>query len=71
MEPSDEDGPGARRRLEAAGWFGCLLAAAPPTAMLAALAQRFDEAPFAGFAPTLYIGLFTVMVLVMRHWTLR
>jgi hypothetical protein len=40
-----------------------------PTIVLASLAGGRDSWP--GFVPTLYIGLFTVMMLIVRPWTLR
>lgn len=41
-----------------------------PTVVLASLAGGGRDG-WPGFVPALYIGLFTVMVLIVRPWTMR
>jgi len=67
----DEEQAAPRRLSEPVAWIGCLLAAAMPTAVLASLAQAWDHAIWPVFTPLLYIGMFTVMVLIVRPWSMR
>lgn len=53
------------------GWAACLLGAVMPTAVLTSLIHMIEGQTAPWFAPGLFIGLFTLMVLVMRPWTLR
>ena len=71
MGSGDDGEPRGRRGGEIVGWLVCLAGAVLPTALLAQIAERFDKHLFAGFTPALYLGLFTVLVLVVRPWTLR
>jgi len=66
-----EEEPGPRRWREPVAWLGCLLAAVMPTAVLATIAQTWDAAISPLFVPALYIGIFTLMVLIIRPWSLR
>lgn len=72
MRPGDEHEPRAGARWgEPIGWIGCLMAAVLPTAILTRLAQSADGRVWPGFAPVAYVGVFTVMVLLIRPWSLR
>jgi len=53
------------------GWAACLLGAVMPTAAVTCLAQMIEGATAPWFGPGLFIGLFTLMVLTLRPWTLR
>lgn len=69
-----EDGGRPRRAgvwREPVAWLACLLAAVMPTAVVSTIVQTLGERPWPVFVPALYIGLFTLMVLVVRPWTLR
>lgn len=66
----EEEEAAPPRWREPIGWIGCLLAAVMPTVVLASLAGGGRDG-WPGFVPALYIGLFTVMVLVVRPWTMR
>lgn len=70
MNDPDEHEPRPAWR-EWRGWAGCLLAAVLPTAVLASLVQRIEGQTNPVFVPALFIGLFTLMVLAVRPWTLR
>jgi hypothetical protein len=67
----DEDAPTPRRWGEPIGWVGCLLAAVMPTAVLGTVVQAFDRSAFPAFTPLLFIGLFTMLVLIVRPWMMR
>ena len=53
------------------GWAACVLAAVMPTAILASLVQRIEGKAEPWFVPGLFIGLFSLMVLALRPWSLR
>ena len=65
----DDSGPKPWR--ETMAWLGCLFAAVMPTLVLTTLARTGDHAVSPVFTPALLIGVFTVMVLIVRPWTLR
>jgi hypothetical protein len=67
----DEDTPARRRWGEPIGWAGCLLAAVMPTAVLSTVVQALERSMFPAFTPLLFIGLFTMLVLIVRPWTMR
>lgn len=69
----DEDNDKAERRAwgEWEGWVACVLAAVIPTAILASLVQRIEGKTEPWFVPGLFIGLFSLMVLALRPWSLR
>lgn len=67
----EEDETAPRRWSEPVAWIGCLLAAVMPTAVLASIAQAGDRTIWPVFTPALYVGVFTVMVLIVRPWTIR
>lgn len=69
----DEDDDKAERRAwsEWEGWAACVLAAVMPTAILASLVQRIEGKTEPWFVPGLFIGLFSLMVLALRPWSLR
>jgi len=67
----DEDAPTPRRWGEPIGWVGCLLAAVMPTAVLSTVVQALERSAFPAFTPLLFIGLFTMLVLIVRPWTMR
>ncbi|WP_297515886.1 hypothetical protein [uncultured Caulobacter sp.] len=72
MSPNDEeDTPAPRRWSEPIGWVGCLLAAVMPTAVLSTVVQAFERSMCPAFTPLLFIGLFTMLVLIVRPWTMR
>lgn len=72
MRPNDELEPGGKGRWgEPIAWIGCLMAAVLPTAVLTSLVQAVDRAVWRGFAPLIYVGMFTLMVLLIRPWSLR
>ena len=52
-------------------WAGCIAAAVMPTAILLAVVQAFEGQSEPWFAPGLFIGVFTLMVLAVRPWTWR
>jgi hypothetical protein len=52
-------------------WFGCLIGAVMPTVVIASIAQAVDRTAWPAFVPLLYIGVFTVAVLLVRPWTFR
>ena len=70
MERDDKDRKALVRR-EWGSWVGCLLAVVMPTAVLASLVQMIEPNTAPWFVPGLYIGLFTLMVLAVRPWTMR
>jgi hypothetical protein len=53
------------------GWLGCVLASVMPTAVLASIVQMIEGQTAPIFVPALFIGLFTLMVLTIRPWTMR
>ena len=57
--------------IDAALWIGCALAAVMPTAILTSLVQRIEGRTEPWFVPGLFIGVFTLMVLAARPWTMR
>ena len=69
----DEDEPEDGRPVwrEWQGWIGCALAAVMPTAILTRLVQRIEGRTEPWFVPGLFIGVFTLMVLAARPWTMR
>gem|GEM_PF-2413248 len=72
MQPHDEPEPRAKARWgEPIAWLGCLMAAVLPTAVLTSFVQAVDRAVWPGFTPLIYVGVFTVMVLLIRPWSLR
>ncbi|WP_299013837.1 hypothetical protein [uncultured Caulobacter sp.] len=42
-----------------------------PTAVLTTLIQALEASVSPLFVPLLYVGVFTIMVLIARPWTLR
>lgn len=72
MRPNPDDDDGRRQRaVEPLAWIGCLVVAIAPTAMVASCAQSLDRTDWSLFAPLLYLGVFTLMVLAVRPWTFR
>lgn len=69
---ADEDGQDDERPLlgEWRGWAACLAGAVMPTLLLASIAAAFEKTSPA-FIPALFIGLFTLAVIVIRPWTIR
>lgn len=67
----DEDEAATGWWTEPVAWAICLVVAVMPTAVLGTLAQIWDRAAWPLFAPLLYIGMFTLMVTIVRPWTLR
>lgn len=67
----DEDESRASAGLGAWAWAACLVAPAMPAMVLVGLAQWLDGQIWPLFPLVLYIGLFTVMVLLIRPWTVR
>ena len=67
----EEERDGPRRRREPLAWLGCLAAVIVPTAMLTGLFQLDGREVSPLFVPALLIGLFTIMVLLVRPWTFR
>lgn len=70
MDDHEDDEPSLVWR-EWRGWAACLLAAVAPTAVLASIVQKIEGQTAPAFVPALFIGLFTLMVLAVRPWTLR
>lgn len=70
-DDDDEEHASSHRFPEPLAWIGCLLAAVMPTAVLASIAQSLDRAVWPAFIPLLYVGVFTVFVLLVRPWALR
>ena len=56
---------------EAAMWLGCLLAAVMPTALGLMAWRVFVGAVTPLAAWTTYVGVFTLMVLAIKPWTIR
>lgn len=72
MQPDkDDDPPKPRRWVEPIGWIGCLLGAVMPTAVLSSVVQALERSLFPAFIPLLFVGLFTMLVLIVRPWTLQ
>lgn len=67
----DEDTPTPRRLGESIAWVGCLLAAVMPTAVLSTVVQSLERSVLPAFTPLLFIGLFTMLVVIVRPWTMR
>ncbi|NQE65341.1 hypothetical protein [Caulobacter sp. RHG1] len=67
----EETKAGSRPWRELVAWLGCLLAVVMPTAALSTLVQAVDRDISPLFGPALFVGLFTVMVLIVRPWTFR
>jgi len=67
----DEEGGGPRPWREPLAWLGCLAAVIMPTVMLAGVFQLGGRAVSPLFTPTLLVGLFTILVLLVRPWTFR
>ncbi len=67
----DEEPGGPRPWREPLAWLACLLAAVMPTAVLTTLIQALEASVSPLFVPLLYVGVFTIMVLIARPWTLR
>jgi hypothetical protein len=72
MESDKDTGPPKPTRWgESIGWVGCLLGAVMPTAVLSSVVRALEPSLFPAFIPLLFIGLFTMMVLIVRPWALR
>lgn len=67
----DEEAPTPRSWGEPIGWVGYLLAAVMPTAVLSTAVQALERSAFPAFTPLLFIGLFTMLFLIVRPWTMR
>lgn len=67
----EEEANSAKPFPEPLAWIGCLLAAIMPTAVLSTIALRIDRSVWPPFGMLLYVGVFTVMVLIVRPWTMR
>ncbi|MBO9546990.1 hypothetical protein [Caulobacter sp.] len=67
----DNEPAGPRPWREPIAWLGCLLTAVMPTLVLTTIVQHLEAALSPMFAPALFVGLFTVMVLIVRPWTMR
>lgn len=53
------------------GWAACLIGAGMPTVVLTSIVPAIEGKTAPAFAPALYIGVFTVGVLLVRPWTFR
>lgn len=71
MDDEDEDKRPPPRFREWEGWVVCLLAAGMPTVVLTSIVQALEGKTAPAFVPALYIGIFTVGVLLVRPWTFR
>lgn len=67
----DEDGAGHPRLREWHLWPACVLGSVTPTAVLTTVAQWVEGQSAPAFVPALYIGVFTIAVLIVRPWTVR
>jgi hypothetical protein len=67
----EEERAGSRPWHEPVAWLGCGLAVIMPTAVVASLVEAGDGGLSPLFIPALFIGLFTLMVLIVRPWTFR
>lgn len=52
-------------------WAACLIGSVMPTAVLITIAQWGDGQTAPVFMPALYIGVFTIAVLLLRPWQFR
>ncbi|PVM83401.1 hypothetical protein [Caulobacter endophyticus] len=62
----DDDEPQALQEWQA--WVVCLLGAVMPTSVLATIVDWIEGQTAPAFVPALYIGVFTIAVLLMRPW---
>lgn len=69
-ENGDPGKPGLRLA-EWQMWAACLMAAAMPTVVVTSIIQVVEGKTAPAFVPALYIGLFTIMVLIVRPWSDR
>ena len=67
----EEEDEGPRPWREPVAWLGCPAAVVMPTVMLTGLFQLGGRPVSPLFAPLLFIGLFTSMVLLVQPWTHR
>ena len=52
-------------------WAACLLGSVMPTAVLTTIVQWVEGQTAPAFVPALYIGVFTIAVLILRPWSVR
>lgn len=71
MDGRDGDEPRHSKGVEPWAWAACLLAPIMPARILIGLAGAVDGRLWPFFPLALYIGLFTLMVVIIRPRSLR